>query len=265
METSRIKERVTVAKVIESISEWNEIYNREIKGKKSLGFVPTMGALHKGHISLIKRSVKENDITVCSIFVNPTQFNDKNDLKNYPITLDADSILLENEGCDYIFLPTKEMIYPDNYRYIVTETTFSKTLCGAHREGHFDGVLTVVLKLLNIVRCNNAYFGEKDWQQYNLIKDMAKALFLDCNIIPCLLIREPDGLAYSSRNTLLTPENRLKAPQLYRVISSNKPLDVMKEDLRNLGFRVDYLEEVEGRILVAAYLGNVRLIDNVQR
>ena len=252
-------------KIVNTTKEWNTIYNNKIKGKKTLGFVPTMGALHSGHMSLIKKSVSENDVTVCSIFVNHTQFNDENDLNNYPVTIDSDSMMLEKEGCDYIFLPNREMMYPDNYNYTISEKNLSKKFCGAHRKGHFDGVLTIVLKLLNIIRCENAYFGEKDWQQYILIKEMVNALFLHCNIIPCELIRESDGLAYSSRNRLLTQNQRIKASSLYRVIKSNKTLDDMKEELSNLGFVVEYLEEMEERLLVAATLGNVRLIDNVKR
>lgn len=254
-----------MAKIIETIDQWKTIYNSEIKGKKSLGFVPTMGALHKGHMSLIKRSVIENDLTVCSIFVNPTQFNDSNDLTKYPITLDRDKELLEQEKCDYIFLPNRDMIYPDNYKYILTEKEFSSKLCGADREGHFDGVLTVVLKLLNIICPDNAYFGEKDWQQYHLIKGMTEALFLPCSIVPCKLIREDDGLAYSSRNNLLTKANRKIAPNLYKIINSGSDTNEMKSELQNLGFVVDYVEIIENRVLAAANLGDVRLIDNVQR
>lgn len=252
-------------KIVNSRKEWNTIYNNKIKGKKTLGFVPTMGALHLGHMSLIRKSVSENDVTVCSIFVNHTQFNDQNDLKNYPITIDSDSEMLEKEGCDYIFLPDREMMYPDNYNYSISEKNLSTLFCGAHRTGHFDGVLTVVLKLLNIIRCENAYFGEKDWQQYILVKDMVDALFLHCNIIPCKIIRESDGLAYSSRNRLLTPEERIKAPNLYNIITSDKSLDSMKTELTNLGFKVEYVEEMKDRVLVAATLGKVRLIDNVKR
>ncbi len=252
-------------KIVNTIKEWNTIYNSEIKGKKSLGLVPTMGALHRGHISLIKKSVAENDITVCSIFVNHTQFSDTNDLKNYPVTIDSDREVLEKEGCDYIFLPDREMMYPDDYNYKISEKDLSKKFCGAHREGHFDGVLTIVLKLLNIIRSQNAYFGEKDWQQYLLIKEMVNALFLDCNIVLCNLIREGDGLAYSSRNRLLTAQQRLKAPNLYRIITSNKTPENMKIELGTLGFVVEYLEIMEDRLLVAATLGKVRLIDNVKR
>ncbi len=254
-----------MVKIIKTIAEWREILNREIIGKKSLGFVPTMGALHKGHKTLVDRSVTENDITICSIFVNPTQFNNSNDLSNYPKTLGADKKILEDAGCDYIFLPNRDMIYPDNYRYVVSEKQYSRKYCGAHRPGHFDGVLTVVLKLLNIVSPTNAYFGEKDWQQYNLIKDMCKALFLPINIVPCKLIREDDGLAFSSRNKLLTPEDRIIAPNLFKIISRDQNIIEMKKELSNLGFVVDYIEEEKNRLLVAAYLGEVRLIDNVQR
>ena len=265
LEVFQEQERVTVVKIIKSVIEWNNIYYTEIKGKKTLGFVPTMGALHKGHMSLIKRSVLENDITICSIFVNHTQFNDANDLQNYPVSLEADIDLLDNEGCNYVFIPNREMIYPDNYKYKISENDLSTKFCGAHREGHFDGVLTVVIKLLNIIKCENAYFGEKDWQQYYLIKGMVEALFIPCNIISCTLIREDDGLAYSSRNKLLTPMDRLKAPNLYRIINTEKPLETMKEELIDLGFVVDYLEIMDGRLLVAASLGKVRLIDNVKR
>lgn len=254
-----------MVKIVTSIDDWNNIYNKEIKESKSLGFVPTMGALHKGHISLIKRSVSENDITICSIFVNHTQFDDQNDLKNYPITLEADKELLDKAGCDYIFLPNRDMIYPDDYNYKVSEKNLSSKFCGSYRDGHFDGVLTVVLKLLNIIRAKNAYFGEKDWQQYILIKKMTQALFLQYNIVPCKLIREDDGLAYSSRNKHLTTEERKIAPNLYRVLSSTKTIQEMKDELKSLDFEVDYLEIMDDRLLVAASLGKVRLIDNVKR
>lgn len=254
-----------MVKVVESISEWREIFESEIKGKKRLGFVPTMGALHKAHISLVERSIRENDLTVTSIFLNPTQFNDPNDLKNYPKTFDRDRELLEEAGCDYIFLPNREMMYPDDYRYILSETDLSNKFCGAHRPGHFDGVLTVVMKLLNIISADSAYFGEKDWQQYKLIKGMADAFFMQTSIIPCPLIRESDGLAYSSRNALLTKEHRELAPNFYRVLSSGKSIIEMKDELESLGFTIDYIEADENRLLAAVILGEVRLIDNVER
>lgn len=254
-----------MVKVVESIDDWIDIFNNEIRGKKSLGFVPTMGALHKAHISLVKRSIEENDVTVTSIFLNPTQFNDPNDLKNYPKTFDSDRALLEEVGCDYIFLPNREMMYPDDYTYVISEKLLSNRFCGAHRPGHFDGVLTVVMKLLNVISSDRAYFGEKDWQQYKLIKGMADAFFMKTQIIPCPLIREDDGLAYSSRNALLTPEHRVLAPSFYRVLSSGNSINVMKEELEQLGFTIDYIEEDDDRLLAAVILGEVRLIDNVQR
>jgi pantoate--beta-alanine ligase len=258
------EERATVVKIIESVKDWKKVCIELQKDNKTIGFVPTMGALHRGHMSLIKASVAENDITICSIFVNPTQFNDPNDLKNYPITLDSDRELLDKEGCSYIFLPNRDMIYPDNYRYIVSENNYSKLFCGAHRTGHFDGVLTVVLKLLNIIEANRAYFGEKDWQQLNLIKDMAKAFFLKTEILSCPIVREEDGLAFSSRNTLLKKEEREIAPNLYRILTSGIDLKSMDKELNEMGFKVDYIERDGDRILAAAYLGEVRLIDNVK-
>ncbi len=262
-ESSLVKERATVVKTIESIKAWREVL--ENNSNRSLGFVPTMGALHKGHMSLIQRSIKENDITVCSIFVNPTQFNNPKDLTSYPITLDSDIKLLNQEGCDYVFLPNREMIYPDNYRYSINENIFSRELCGKNREGHFDGMLTVVLKLLNIITCDRAYFGEKDWQQYKLISGMVEALFIKTEVIPCKLIREDDGLAYSSRNKLLTKKNRSIAPKLFKTVSTGEKIEKMKSELTKLGFVVDYIEEIDNRVLVAAKLGEVRLIDNVKR
>ena len=165
-----------------------------------VGFVPTMGALHKGHESLIRRSVTESNITVASIYVNPTQFDNEKDLAVYPNTLVEDKAILEDLGVDILLMPTFKQIYPDGFRYQVSESEFSRDLCGAHRDGHFTGVLTVVMKLLNIVRPARAYFGEKDFQQYQLIKDMARTFFLDVEIVPCEIVRESDGLALSSRN-----------------------------------------------------------------
>ena len=157
-------------KVINTVNEFIEL-RKTLEGKK-IGFVPTMGGLHAGHESLVKRAVKENDITVVSVYLNETQFNDKNDLLTYPANFDDDKALLEKNNVDYLFAPTYSEMYPDDYRYKVTENDLSKTLCGASRPGHFDGVLTVVMKLFNIVRPCNAYFGEKDFQQLELLRGM---------------------------------------------------------------------------------------------
>lgn len=247
--------------IIKEISKFKKV-RKELKSP--IGFVPTMGALHEGHISLIKRAKKENRYTIVSIFVNPTQFNDKDDFKNYPRDVRKDSKLLENENVDILFLPDYKEIYPDDYRYKVIETEFSKELCGAFRPGHFDGVLTVVMKLFNIVKPDNAYFGEKDFQQYLLIKDMAKAFFMDIKVIKCKTVREKDGLAKSSRNLLLTPDEREKAPLIYKTITRNITDEMVKEILEKEGFKVEYVKTISGRRFIAAYLGKVRLIDNVK-
>jgi len=250
--------------IIKGTKAWLKLRAGRRFAGKTVGFVPTMGALHEGHLSLLLRAKRENDIAVASVFVNPTQFNDPKDLERYPRTLAADAKLLERAGTDFLLLPSPKDIYPDGYRYRVSETTDSAFLCGAHRPGHFEGVLTVVLKLLNLVRADRAYFGEKDYQQYHLIKGMAEAFFLATEIVPCPTVREADGLAMSSRNRLLAPANRTLAPALNRVLrSAAGPARIMKE-LKALGFEPDYAEERWGRRFAAAKLGKVRLIDNVK-
>lgn len=230
----------------------------------SLGFVPTMGALHEGHMSLIRRSVQENDYTVVSIFINPTQFNDANDYSEYPQPIEDDIRLLKNTRIQMAFCPKERELYPDDYRYRLQETSFSKELEGAHRPGHFDGVLTVVMKLLNIVSPNRAYFGEKDWQQYLLIHHMAKAFFMQTEIVPCPLVRDSDGLALSSRNALLSKHEREIAPLLHEALVADTCISDKRKTLTASGFDVEYVEERDGRILAAAKLGSVRLIDNVE-
>ena len=177
----------------------------------SLGFVATMGALHAGHESLIARSLAENDATVVSIFLNPTQFNNAADLTAYPDRRTEDEAVLRRLGVPYLFRPTRDDLYADDYRYRVSEHPFSKELCGRHRQGHFDGVLSVVMKLLNIIRADQAYFGEKDYQQLLLVRGMVDAFFIPTEIVPCPTIREHDGLALSSRNFRLSPEDRARA------------------------------------------------------
>ena len=231
-----------------------------------VGFVPTMGALHKGHESLIRRSVTESNITVVSIYVNPTQFDNQRDLAVYPDTLAEDKAILEDLGVDVLLMPTFEQIYPDGFRYQVSESEFSRELCGAHRDGHFTGVLTVVMKLLNIVMPTRAYFGEKDFQQYQLIKDMARTFFLDVEIVPCEIVRESDGLALSSRNLNLDACAREKAPLIHNLISGNSTDDEIARRLEIAGFDVDYVQSRYGRRFAAAKVGEnpvVRLIDNV--
>jgi len=223
-----------------------------------------MGALHAGHLSLIEKSKEENDITVVSIFVNPTQFNDKSDFDNYPITLTEDLQKLNNAEVDFLFLPNFKELYLDNYKYSVTESELSNKLCGAFRPGHFDGVLTVVLKLLNIVKADYAYFGEKDYQQFLLIKGMAEAFFVDTEIISVTTVRDIDGLALSSRNVRISKENREKATHFSKYLQQGINCDKIKTMLKEDGFKVDYIEIIDHRIFGAVYLDGVRLIDNVK-
>ncbi len=249
-------------KVITKISEIKEI-RKNIQNKK-IGFVPTMGGLHAGHLSLINRAKNENEITIVSVFLNPTQFNDKKDLETYPANLQDDIALLEKADVDFLFAPSYAEMYPDNYKYKITENSFSKLLCGASRPGHFDGVLTVVMKLFSLVRPANAYFGEKDFQQYKLLKGMAEAFFLDINIVPCPIVREESGLALSSRNRKLSARGLEAAPKFHEILSSKKSVEQKKEALSQAGFTVDYVEEIDGRIYGAVFLENVRLIDNLK-
>ncbi|MGL1930428.1 MAG: pantoate--beta-alanine ligase [Desulfotalea sp.] len=248
--------------IIKDLEQWQSIF-KKLQNQNTVGFVPTMGALHDGHISLMEKSLSENDITAVSILVNKAQFNNPNDFNSYPITWDEDIEILERIGVHYLFAPNYEDIYPDGYRYKIIEDDFAKQLCGASRPGHFDGVLTVVMKLLNLTKATKAYFGEKDWQQYKLIKEMAETFFMDTDIISCPLIREKTGLALSSRNKLLTKKQMVLAPIFYQTISSTKSLKEMRDDLSEHGFKIDYLNVIDNRLFGAVFLGEVRLIDNV--
>ena len=235
----------------------------------SVGFVPTMGALHQGHLSLVERSRNETDLTIVSIYVNPTQFNNPNDLANYPDTLTLDLQMLEAAGVSAVFMPTYELLYPDNFAYEVDEKQFSRELCGANRPGHFTGVLTVVMKLLNIVKPQKAYFGEKDFQQLSLVKGMVEAFFLETEIIGCPIIREDDGLAMSSRNLNLTSCDRGKSPLFNKLLSNARLSDEEIQTRLDLaGFEVDYVVTKDGRRFGAVVMGDdagpVRLIDNVE-
>lgn len=229
----------------------------------SVGFVPTMGALHAGHQSLVDASLAENERTVVSIFVNPTQFDQAQDLAAYPQQLERDLAVLEKSGVDVALLPDYEGLYPDDFRYRVTEQDLATRFCGAHRPGHFEGVLTVVMRLFNIVRPTRAYFGEKDYQQLELVRGMVKAFFMDVEVVACPTVREADGLALSSRNQRLETEQRALAPGLYQALQNNgKPSEVSRA-LEQAGFDVEYVEDFEGRRLAAARLGEIRLIDNI--
>lgn len=243
----------------------------------SLGFVPTMGHLHAGHAALLARARQECGTTLLSIFVNPTQFDDPTDLERYPRTLEADLAIARSAGIDHVLLPTTAELYPDGYTYKVQENAVSTVLCGASRPGHFDGVLTVVMKLLQIVQVGadtarqRLYLGEKDHQQLTLIRGMVEAFFLPWTVIGCPTVRETDGLALSSRNSRLTAEQRRLAPQLARVLREAPDAASARTTLEAAGFRIDYLEDralgtspaAASRRYIAAFLGETRLIDNV--
>lgn len=204
----------------------NELFEAR-KKKQSIGLVPTMGALHEGHASLVRRSVKENDITVVSVFLNPTQFNNPNDLATYPRTLEKDCDLLEKNGADYVFAPTAEEMYPTPDKRQFEFPPVSTVMEGKHRPGHFNGVCQVVSRLFYITRPQRAYFGEKDWQQIAVVKAMVKRLKLNIDIVECPIIRESDGLALSSRNTLLAPEERAIAPNIFKYLNESIELSLI--------------------------------------
>lgn len=262
------------------------------KAGKTIGLVPTMGALHEGHASLVQKCVAENDVTVVSVFVNPTQFNDKNDLKNYPRDLDSDCRLLESVGADFVLAPTVEEMYPTPDNRFFEFPPVSTVMEGAHRPGHFNGVCQVVSRLFYIVRPIRSYFGEKDWQQICVVKAMVNYLHLNVQIVECPIVRENDGLAKSSRNTLLSESERKIAPAIYRYLkesiefSKNHSLEETKSfvvDGINAvdGLDVEYYSIVDGNTLqdvstwedsnyivgcITVYCGKtpIRLIDHIK-
>ncbi len=259
-------------------------YRNNLNGK--VGFVPTMGALHEGHISLIKQSIRENDYTIVSIFVNPTQFLVGEDLDSYPSKIEADLKICSTAGVDIVFLPQKNDIYQKDELNITAPTIKGFILEGYNRPHHFDGVLQVVLKLLNITKPTNAYFGKKDAQQLFLITKMASHLFLDTNIVACDIIRESDGLALSSRNVYLSSSQRIKALALSQALKKSAKLinkgirksNILKDKMRDIlsECEIEYIEIVDREfnliqtielnntiILVAAKVGTTRLIDNI--
>ncbi len=250
-----------MARVTTTLDAWRR--ERRAMEPLSVGFVPTMGALHPGHRSLLERARAENDRVVMSIFVNPTQFNDPADLERYPRTLEAD-LELAGDLVDHVLVPSPAEMYPDGYAYRVTENALSASMEGAHRPGHFDGVLTVVLKLLNLVRPHRAYFGEKDRQQLELVRGMAGALMLPVEIVPCPTVRDPDGVAQSSRNRRLSPEARARASAFPRILRESADAKAAAAALERSGFGVDYVQDRGGVRLGAVRLEDVRLIDNVR-
>jgi len=257
---------------------------------KSIGLVPTMGALHEGHASLVKRSVEENDVTVVSVFVNPTQFNDKGDLERYPRTLDADCALLSSLGANYVFAPSVEEVYPEPDTRVFDFAPLDKVMEGVYRPGHFNGVAQIVSKLFMYVEPDRAYFGEKDFQQLAIIREMVRQLGFKLQIVGCPIVREKDGLALSSRNTLLTPEQRITALAISKTLFASldyAKLHTLMETKQMVeqaiagteGLELEYYEVVDGNTLqpvaswddtdyivgcITVYCGKVRLIDNIR-
>ena len=277
-------------KIFYSIAETQNYLKAQQKTGKTIGFVPTMGALHAGHISLIEASKQENSLTVCSIFVNPTQFNNPDDLKGYPRTLEKDSEMLLEVGCDVVFAPSAEEMYPSLPKIKLNFGSLENVMEGKSRPGHFNGVGIVVSKLFHIVKPDKAYFGLKDLQQVAVIRKMVSDFSFDLQIIPCATLREADGLAMSSRNMRLSVEARAMAPNIYKTLqlakeklqigtSSKETLGLVNSFLSTIpAIELEYLEiadfdtlepiEQAGTIgktavCIAAFLGGVRLIDNV--
>jgi pantoate--beta-alanine ligase len=250
-----------LTRVRNTLADWME--RRGALEGRSIGFVPTMGALHRGHASLVERCRRENEIVVVSIFVNPSQFNDPKDLQRYPRTFDSDLALLQNLGTDEVIVPSAPEMYPNGYGIRVEPDKRFQVMEAVHRPGFLQGVMTVVLKLLNIARADRAYFGEKDFQQLKVVADMVEELFIPTAIVGCPTVREPSGLAESSRNKLLSGAAREKAASLFRTITTAASAAEARTTLEAEGFAVDYVEEHWGRRFVAAFLGGVRLIDNV--
>ena len=275
--------------LFKSVAELNTHIQMARAGGLSIGFVPTMGALHQGHISLIDYSRNQNSLTVSSIFVNPTQFNNPLDFQKYPVTLEQDIDLLEKWGCDILFMPAKDEIYPPGFKSPHYDLGYLETILeGKYRPGHFQGVCQVVDRLLEIVRPNRLYLGQKDYQQCMVLKKLVELTGMDTHIEVCPTLREADGLAMSSRNLRLNPSQRELATTIYQNLAYLKenlqkgPLGQLKQEVRSnlvaAGFKVDYaeiadantlelLESWDGKqktvALVAAYLDDIRLIDNL--
>ena len=274
---------------INSVSELRETVSKFRNEGKTIGLVPTMGALHEGHLSLVNRCRKENDVVVVSVFVNPTQFNNKEDLRTYPRTEEADRALLESAGCDIAFMPTVEEIYPEPDTRVFALGRVAEVMEGAMRPGHFNGVAQIVSKLFMFVEPDRAYFGEKDFQQIAVIRSMVKSEGFKLEIVPCPIVREADGLAKSSRNVRLTPEMRKVAPNIARILNESKEYakshtvgetEKYVVDAINSydGMEIEYYQIVDGISLehltswdetgyavgcVTVYCGDARLIDNI--
>ena len=252
---------------MEILKSPDELRNFLELARGTIGFVPTMGALHEGHVSLFRKAKKDSDICIASIYVNPTQFDDPQDLNRYPSAIQNDQELMRANGVDSAFFPTYHQLYPDDYTYQVAERIFSKELCGKTRQGHFTGVLTVLMKLFLMIRPDKVFLGEKDYQQLELVKGMVNAFHMGIEIVGCPTIRESDGLAMSSRNKNLTPSQRQEAPKFFELLSKRGDDSQISEELVKCGFEVDYVVSRKDRRYGAVTLGSngnkVRLIDNV--
>ena len=269
--------------ILKKISQVREFVNQQKKLDKKIAFVPTMGALHLGHISLLEEARKAAPIVIASIFVNKAQFNDLSDFKNYPKQIDEDVKKLEAAAIDAVFIPEDDEIFPDDFAFKIVPTKLVDCLCGATRSGHFDGVSLVLTKLFNIVNPDFAVFGEKDFQQVAIVKKLVLDLNFNIEIIIAKTKREESGLAMSSRNQRLSQSGRIKAAQIFKILNEIKEnpklLEEKKQELLKNGFeKIDYLEirgcenldlisdfseKKPARIFIAIYLENVRLIDNI--
>ena len=277
-------------RVIYDVNEMSLISNQLRKSNKTIGFVPTMGYFHEGHLSLMKQAKLKNNVLVTSVFVNPKQFGPNEDFDKYPRDIERDKKLAYEVGVNYLFYPDVKQMYPDGYQTYVYVKNLSKIMCGKYRPTHFEGVTTVVLKLFNIVKPHQAFFGQKDYQQAVIIKRMVRDLNLDIDIVVLPIVREEDGLAMSSRNTYLKPEERKIAPNIYKslleaqkLVKEKKIIDsdkIIKKAIDYLSkfpqIKVQYLELRDAETLdpiekltkkavlaIAAFIGNVRLIDNI--
>jgi len=277
--------------IVHTASGLDEMLQRCRLSGKTIGFVPTMGALHEGHATLVKRCAAENDLCVVSIFVNPTQFNNKEDLKRYPRTPEEDQRLLEHIGAAIIFAPSEEEIYPEPDKRVFNFGMLDKVMEGQFRPGHFNGVAQVVSKLFSFVHPDKAYFGEKDFQQLAIVRELVKQLGLPVQIVGVPIVREPDGLAMSSRNQRLSAEEKKNAAEIYRVLRESTHMmrelytpkqltDFVIGEINNVpGLNVEYFEIVDGNTLqlissweknissvgcIAVFCGAVRLIDNIR-
>ena len=275
--------------IYKTAEELRSFVTEERKQGHRIAFVPTMGALHEGHLSLVRHALKENDCCIVSVFVNPTQFNNPRDLETYPRTLDADSHLLASIGTTALFAPEVETIYPEPDTRVFHVGAVAEVMEGKYRPGHFNGVMQVVSRLFDLVQPDCAYFGEKDFQQIAVLRAMAREIKSPVEIIACPIVREEDGLARSSRNTLLSEEGRAQAPNIYRILSESRtwskefsPKAVIKRATQLLDaiptLRVEYFEIVDADTLqpitrwedspkphgcITVYCGDVRLIDNI--